>query len=134
MRLWFLKAGHGVPYARSIAIMLADRALDIWAVLILVLVCFADFSGHLWQGVAVGAIIVRLSGRSSFRAVHAGAGSGPATRTERRRLWAKARRAIHSMADLSHWRTYGVTLVPSVTGWAAEGIALSCCCASSAPT
>jgi len=47
VRLWFLKAGHGVPYVRSMAIMLADRALDMWAVVILVLVCFADFSHHL---------------------------------------------------------------------------------------
>ena len=43
---------------------------------------------------------------------------------KRRRLWAKTRRAIHSMAELSHWRTYGLTLVPSVAGWAAEGLAL----------
>ena len=28
------------------------------------------------------------------------------------------------MAELSHWRTYGLTLVPSVAGWAAEGLAL----------
>jgi len=31
---------------------------------------------------------------------------------------------MRSMAELSHWRTYGLTLVPSVAGWAAEGLAL----------
>jgi uncharacterized protein (TIRG00374 family) len=125
VRLWFLKAGHGVPYARSMAIMLADRALDMWAVVILVLVCFADFSGHLWQGLAVVALIILLSVPIVFpRLLMPLLGLGLRLAPKRRRLWAKARRAIHSMAELSHWRTYGVTLVPSVAGWAAEGLAL----------
>lgn len=125
VRLWFLKAGHEVPYARSMAIMLADRALDMWAVLILVLVCFADFSSHLWQGIAVVAVIVAVSVPIVFpRLLTPLLGLGLRLAPTRRRLWVKARRALHSMAELSQWRTYGVTLVPSVAGWAAEGLAL----------
>jgi uncharacterized protein (TIRG00374 family) len=125
VRLWFLKAGHGVPYARSMAIMLADRALDMWAVGILVLVCFADFSRHLGQGLAVIAIVIVLSVPIVFpRLFMPLLGLGLRLAPKRRRLWAKARRAIHSMAELSHWRTYGLTLVPSVAGWASEGLAL----------
>ena len=125
VRLWFLKAGHGVPYARSMAIMLADRALDMWAVLILVLACLADFSRHLWQVLAVVAIIIVMSVPIVFpRLLMPLLGLGLRLAPERRRLWAKTRRAIHSMAELSHWRTYGLTLVPSVAGWAAEGLAL----------
>ncbi|MEO5881370.1 MAG: lysylphosphatidylglycerol synthase transmembrane domain-containing protein [Caldimonas sp.] len=125
VRLWFLKAGHGVPYARSMAIMLADRALDMWAVLILVLVCFADFSRHLWQGLAMVAIIIVMSVPIIFpRMLMPLLGLGLRLAPKRRRLWVRARRAMHSMADLSHWRTYGLTLVPSVMGWAAEGLAL----------
>lgn len=125
VRLWFLKSGHGVPYVRSIAIMLADRLLDMWAVLILVLVCFADFSRHLWQGVAVAVVILALSlpivfPRRFLPLLRVGMRLAP----KRRRLWAKARRVMHSMADLSHWRTYGLTLLPSVVGWAAEGFGL----------
>lgn len=125
VRLWFLKAGHGVPYVRSIAIMLADRLLDMWAVLILVLVCFADFSRHLWQGVAVAAVIIAVSlpivfPRKFMPLLRVGMRLAP----QRRRLWAKARGVMHSMHELSHWRTYGLTLLPSVAGWAAEGFGL----------
>ena len=125
VRLWFLKAGHGVPYARSMALMLADRALDMWAVAILVLACFADFSSHLWQVLVVVAIIVAVSLPIVFpRLLSPVLGLGLRLAPQRRRLWAKARRAMRAMAELSHWRTYGLTLVPSVAGWAAEGLAL----------
>jgi len=125
VRLWFLKAGHGVPYARSMALMLADRALDMWAVAILVLACFADFSSHLWQVLVVVAIIVAVSLPIVFpRLLTPVLGLGLRLAPQRRRLWAKARRAMRAMAELSHWRTYGLTLVPSVAGWAAEGLAL----------
>ena len=125
VRLWFLNAGHGVPYARSMAIMLADRALDMWAVVILVLVCITDFSSHLWQVLAVVAIILVVSVPIVFpRLFMPLLGLCLRLAPKRRRLWAKARRAIHSMAELSHWRTYGLTLMPSVAGWAAEGLAL----------
>ena len=125
VRLWFLKAGHGVPYVRSMAIMLADRALDMWAVVILVLMCFADFSHHLWQVFAVVAVIIVVSVPIVFPRVFMPLlGIGVRLAPKRRRLWVKARHAIYSMAELSHWRTYGLTLVPSVAGWAAEGLAL----------
>src|SRR5580765_1084273 len=61
VRLWLLRAGHGVPYLRSIPIMLADRVIDIWAVLILTLLCFADVSRHLWQAIAVTVVVALLS-------------------------------------------------------------------------
>ena len=125
VRLWFLKAGHGVPYARSMALMLADRALDMWAVAILVIACFADFSRHLWQVLVLVAIIVVVSLPIVFpRLLVPLLGLGLRLAPRRRRLWAKARRAIRAMAELSHWRTYGLTLLPSVAGWAAEGLAL----------
>jgi uncharacterized protein (TIRG00374 family) len=125
VRLWFLRAGHGVPYARSMALMLADRSVDMWAVLILVLACFADFSQHLWQGIALAAIVILVSVPIVLpRLFIPLLGVGLELAPKRRRLWAKARRALHSMAELSHWRTYGLTLVPSVAGWAAEGLAL----------
>ena len=125
VRLWFLKAGHGVPYARSMALMLADRALDMWAVAILVLACFADFSRHLWQVLVLVAIIVVVSLPIVFpRLLVPLLGLGLRLAPKRRRLWAKARRAMRAMAELSHWRTYGLTLLPSIAGWAAEGLAL----------
>jgi len=105
--------------------MLADRALDMWAVAILVLACFADFSSHLWQVLVVVAIIVAVSLPIVFpRLLTPVLGLGLRLAPQRRRLWAKARRAMRAMAELSHWRTYGLTLVPSVAGWAAEGLAL----------
>jgi hypothetical protein len=93
VRLWFLKAGHGVPYARSMALMLADRALDMWAVAILVIACFADFSRHLWQVLVLVAIIVVVSLPIVFpRLLVPLLGLGLRLAPRRRRLLAKARR------------------------------------------
>ena len=125
IRLWFLKTGHGVPYARSIPIMLADRVLDAWAVLILVLICVADFSAHLLQGLAALAVIAAVSAPIVFpRLFEPVLGWALRRMPGRQRLVAKLRRVMHSMDDLSGWRTYGLTLLPSVAGWAAEGAAL----------
>lgn len=125
VRLWLLKAGHAIPYVRSIPIMLADRVIDTWAVLILTLLCFADVSRHLWQGVAVTVLVVLLSLPILFPLRFAPLlGLAMTWFPRKRRLWGKTRHLLRSMAELSHWRTYGVTLVPSVIGWAAEGFAL----------
>ena len=125
VRLWLMKAGHGIPYVRSIPIMLADRVIDTWAVLILTLLCFADVSRHLWQGISVTVLVALLSLPILFplRSVPL-LGLAMKWWPGHRRHWAKARRLLRSMAELSHWRTYGVTLLPSVIGWAAEGFAL----------
>ena len=125
VRLWLMKAGHGIPYVRSIPIMLADRVIDTWAVLILTLLCFADVSRHLWQGVAVTGLVVLLSLPILFplRCVPL-LGLAMKWWPRQRRHWAKGRRLLRAMAELSHWRTYGLTLVPSMIGWAAEGFAL----------
>jgi uncharacterized protein (TIRG00374 family) len=40
------------------------------------------------------------------------------------RLVVRGRRTLRAMAELSSWRTYGLTLVPSIGGWLAEGAAL----------
>ena len=125
VRLWFLKTGHKISYSRSIAIMLADRLLDMWAVLILVLLCFADFSDHLWQGMALVTIVVAMSLPIVFpQRFLPLLGLCLRFMPKRRRMWVKTRRVMSSMADLSHWRSYGLTLLPSVAGWAAEGLAL----------
>lgn len=125
VRLWLMKAGHGIPYVRSIPIMLADRVIDTWAVLILTLLCFVDVSRHLWQGIAVTVLVVLLSLPILFplRSVPL-LGLAMKGWPRQHRHWAKGRRLLRSMAELSHWRTYGVTLLPSVIGWAAEGFAL----------
>lgn len=125
VRLWLLKAGHGIAYARSIPIMLADRVIDTWAVLILTLICFADASHHIGQGIAVTVLVLVLSVPIVFPMRFAPL-LGTAMRwfPTRRRMWVKVRRMLRSMAELSHWRTYGITLLPSVIGWAAEGVAL----------
>lgn len=125
VRLWFLKAGHGIGYVRSIPIMLGDRLLDMWAVLTLTLLCYVDVSGQLWQGIAVTIVVLLISvpivAPLRFMPL---LGLGLRLAPRRRRSWVKARRLLHSMNELSHWRTYGLTFVPSVIGWAAEGMSL----------
>ena len=125
VRLWFLKSGHDVPYARSLPLMLADRILDMWGVLILTLVSFAGLAAYLWQGALLAVIVTAVSLPILFPqwlepllrlAVRLAPG--------RVRLAERGRALLAAMAELSSWRTYGLTLVPTIAGWLAEGAAL----------
>jgi glycosyltransferase 2 family protein len=125
IRLWLLKSGHGIAYSRSMPLMLADRALDIWAVMLLTLVSFSGFQAYRWYGLALLVLVVAVSlpivrPRLLEPMLLAAAG-----RMKRRvRLLVLLRRVLRAMDRLSSWRTYGVTLVPSVIGWLAEAAAL----------
>ncbi len=125
VRLWLLKGGHGISYSRSMPLMLADRALDIWAVMLLTLVSFSGFQAYRWYGVALLVLVVIASiplikPRLLEPALLAAAGH----MKRRARLLVHLRRVLRAMARLSSWRTYATTLVPSVIGWWAEAAAL----------
>ena len=125
IRLWFLKTGHGIGYVRSLPLMLADRIVDMWAILLLALVSIAGFAEYHWQGAALGLLITAssipvlfpLQFQPVLRWVH---GCAP-----RRGRWiVRARRVLRVMSTLRSWRTYGLTLIPTVGGWLAECAAL----------
>jgi len=125
IRLWLLKAGHGIAYSRSMPLMLADRALDIWAIMLLTLVSFSGFQTYRWHGVALLVIVVLVSlplVRPRMLEPMLLAAAGIAKR--RVRLLVLLRRVLRAMGTLSSWKTYGTTLVPSVAGWWAEAFAL----------
>jgi uncharacterized protein (TIRG00374 family) len=125
VRLWFLRAGHGVPYARSLPMMLADRAIDLWAVLILSLVSVAGFAAYAWQGALLAGVLALVSlpllfPRRLRPLVNRLYGWWPS----RGRALVRLRRAIAALDELASWRSYGLTLVPSIGGWFAECAAL----------
>jgi uncharacterized protein (TIRG00374 family) len=125
IRLWFLKRGHGVPYLRSIPMMLADRILDLWAVLMLSLVSMASFAQYRWQGVALTVLIAAISIPILFpRRFRPLLDAAYRVAPRHGRLLVRARRLVRAASDLSSWRTYGLTLVPTIGGWLAEGAAL----------
>lgn len=125
VRLWFLKSGHDVPYARSLPLMLADRIIDMWAVLILTLVSFAGFSAYAWQGALLAAIVVVVSlPILRPRLLEPLLALAVRWMPGRVALAERGRALLAAMADLSSWRTYGLTLIPSLVGWLAEGAAL----------
>jgi uncharacterized protein (TIRG00374 family) len=125
IRLWFLKTGHGVGYTRSLPLMLADRVLDIWAVMLLTLVSFSGFQAYRWHGVALLVLVVLVSlpiVRPRLLEPLLLVAAGMFRR--RRRLLVRLRRIVRTMTRLSSWRVYGNTLIPSVLGWFAEALAL----------
>lgn len=125
IRLWFLKRGHAVPYLRSLPMMLADRVVDLWAVLVLALASMAGFAEYRWQGVVLAAIIVALSIPILFPHRLQPLLDGAYRVAPRQgRLLVRLRRLMRAMGALSSWRTYGLTLVPTIGGWLAEGAAL----------
>jgi len=125
VRLWFLKSGHDVPYGRSLPLMLADRILDMWAVLILAALSIVAFANYVWQGVILAGIVLAASVPilwpmtvvPMLRWAH-----GLAPRLARTLV--RVRRMLHAMTELVRWRAYGLTLLPSIGGWLAECAAL----------
>jgi uncharacterized protein (TIRG00374 family) len=125
VRLWFLKSGHDIPYARSLPLMLADRILDMWAVLILTLVSFAGFAAYRWQGALLAVIVLAVSLPILFpRWLEPLLDKIARLMPGRKRVAERGREVLESMTKLSSWRTYGFTLVPTIAGWLAEGAAL----------
>lgn len=125
IRLWLMKSGHGIPYSRSMPLMLADRALDIWAIMLLTLASFSGFEAYRWHGVALLVLVVLVSLpllRPRMLEPVLLAAAGVAKR--RARLLVLLRRVLRAMGKLSSWKTYGATMVPSVVGWWAEAFAL----------
>lgn len=125
IRLWLMKSGHGIAYSRSMPLMLADRALDTWAIMLLTLVSFSGFQAYRWHGVALLVIVVLVSlplirPRMLEPVLLAAAG----VVKRRVRLLVRLRRVLRAMGRLSSWKTYGATMVPSVIGWWAESFAL----------
>lgn len=125
VRLWFLKTGHGIPYERSLPMMLADRIVDIWSVLILALISIAGFTQYQWQGVTLTLLIVVASIPVLYpRRFQPVLGLLYRLAPRRGRLMVRGRRILRAMAELANWRTYGLTLLPTILGWLAEGCAL----------
>lgn len=125
IRLWLMKSGHGIAYSRSMPLMLADRVLDIWAVMLLTLASFSGFQAYRWHGVALLALValgsLPLVWPTMLEPVLLTA-AGLAKR--RARFLVLLRRMLRAMGRLSKRKTYGVTLVPSMVGWWAEAFAL----------
>jgi uncharacterized protein (TIRG00374 family) len=125
IRLWWMRSAHEVPYLRSFPVMIADRAIDAWALLLLAVLSSSAFAAYLWQSVLLAAIVIAVSLplvfpqlleppiRVAFRLMPA-----------KRRLWVRARQLARSLRELAHPRTYGVTLIPTMLGWVAECYAL----------
>ena len=125
VRLWFLKSGHGIAYTRSLPLMLADRIIDAWAVLLLSMISIAGFSAYRWHGLAAAAVVALVSAPVLFpRRIEPLLGAVYGWLPRRGRLLVRVRRLLHAMADLSSWRTYGLTLVPTIAGWLAEAAGL----------
>jgi uncharacterized protein (TIRG00374 family) len=123
VRLYLLRAGHAIGYARSLPLMLADRILDVWGVLLLTVWGLAGFARYRWQGLLLTLLVVLCS----LPFLYAGRFEGLARLGAR---WLGVRRAVRArqmlrlLQSLASWRGYGVALLPSVLGWLAEGAAL----------
>jgi glycosyltransferase 2 family protein len=125
VRLWMLKSGHQVGYRRSLPLMIADRMVDMWAIVVLVVASMSGFAAYRWQSIAMGMVIGLFSIPLLFPKLML-----PLTalaykwRPRHVRLIVKVRRIIRSLSNAISARAYVLILVPSVVGWLAEGAAL----------
>lgn len=125
VRLWLLKSGHAVGYVRSLPLMLADRVVDMWAIVVLVFISMSGFAAYRWHSVAMAAIVAVFSVPILYpKIVLPLFGLAYRWFPRRARLIVKARHAVRSLADSIDAKTYLVVLLPTVLGWFAECAAL----------
>ena len=124
IRLWLLKRAHAVPISRTLPIMLADIVVDLWAVLLLAAACMSGFAQYRWYGVALGALVLALSVPILFpRRFRPLLNAGYRAVPRAGRALARIRQLMNAMGELSGWRTYGLTLLPTLAAWLALGAA-----------
>lgn len=123
VRLLLLRQGHGIGYARSLPLMLADRILDVWGVLLLTLWGLASFAQYRWQGVLLSLLLVACSMPFLYAGRFEGLAGWSAAWIGARRA-VRVRQTLRLLQSLASWRGYGIALLPSVLGWLAEGCAL----------
>jgi glycosyltransferase 2 family protein len=123
VRLWFLRTGHDIGYSRSLPLMLADRILDVWAVLLLTIAGLYGWAQYRWHGAAL-ALVVGVASAPLLLARRLESLLGLALRWLRPRRVVRLRQVLRSLERLRSWRGYGLTLLPSAAGWVAEGAAL----------
>ena len=123
IRLVFLRRAHGIRYLQSLPLMLADRVLDVWAVLLIALAGLSGFAQYRWQAGLLAGVIAVVSVPFVWPAR-----LEPLLRCSARRIQGRTavrlRRMLRLMQSLVQWRGYGITLLPSALGWLAEGTAL----------
>ncbi len=125
VRLWFLKAGNNIPYTRSISLLLADRVVDIWVILILVSISVSGFADYRVEGVLAALMVILVSIPILFPRQFLPILLWIMQYVPRSdRAIDRSRRVVQSMEELVSWRTYGVTLIPSIIGWFSECVAL----------
>jgi uncharacterized protein (TIRG00374 family) len=123
IRLLFLKKGHGVRLSLSLPLMIADRALDLWGVALLICLGLASLAGLQTYALALLIILILLSlpmmAPLSFRNL-----GRPICRQLGMRRQVRVRQVVRILERFAGWRGYGLMLVPSALGWLAEGVAL----------
>lgn len=125
VRLWLLKSGHDIGYTRSLPLMVADRIVDMWAILVLVVVSMSGFAAYHWQTVAMVVFVALISIPILYpKIVLPLLGFVYSVAPKRARLIVRARKLVRSLANSIDARAYAVTLIPSVIGWFAECAAL----------
>ncbi len=124
LRLWFLKRGHGIRYARSAIILVADRMSDMGGTVILVAASVAIVGTYVELSIIaiVGAIVMTALflrptwGMMIINFAYARINRWP-------RLFGQLRHMLRQAAKLADIPTYGGALLLATAGWFAEGFA-----------
>ncbi len=124
LRLWFLKRGHNIRYARSAVLLVADRLSDMGGTVILVAASVTIVGTYVELSILaiLGAIVMTalflkpVWGMQIINFTYAKVNRAP-------RLFGQMRHMLRQAAKLADIPTYGGALILSAIGWFAEGFA-----------
>ncbi|MBK5959741.1 hypothetical protein CCR97_16245 [Rhodoplanes elegans] len=125
VRLWFLKRRFDLAYRRGIALQLADRISDVYAMLLL---CLAGLTGfEQYRGPVLAVLVVAAAGtlflarpRLSMAMLNATYGLVRV----KPRLFVQARHMVRNTALVMQGRVFLVSLVLGIVAWFVEAVAL----------
>ncbi|MGE0255779.1 MAG: YbhN family protein [Alphaproteobacteria bacterium] len=131
LRLWLLRRAHGLAFRRTFPVLVADRAGDVMAMLLLCvagLAAFADYAAAALPMAALwlAAVALLVQPRLLLRLV----GRLYALVGRRPRLFARLRALLRATAALFRPRPLAQGLVLGVAGWFCECVALYVCAAT----
>lgn len=121
VRLWLLRRRHGVPYERSLGLLLIDRVTDAVPLLALCLLGAGQVTGQGWAVVGMTVFVLTLVAlvlRPDWLAVLVRFVYGRLQRLPR--LFARILRALRTLQLLVAPRVLAVALLFGLVGWSAE--------------
>jgi uncharacterized protein (TIRG00374 family) len=134
IRGWMLRTRHNLPYRKTLPVLIADRAGDVIASVLLGLLSLHAFTGYAVAAAAISAVFLAGCALLMWPALLIRLiGWAYGLLRVKPRLFVMLRQIVRNTSDLFKPAPFFISLVISCAGWIMECLALYFCAVSFAP-